>query len=104
MEVSTLDKEVLSIKLKKLVGGKSMTQIAKEMNIGDASFRSYVNGKSLPSASAIAAMAKYFNIPITELTGEGETKSTAIDDVKKALIELSAEERKQILAWLIELV
>lgn len=105
METSSIDKEALSAKLKKLVGGKSMTQIAKAIGIGDATFRCYVNGKTTPSASAIAAMAKYFKVPIAELTGEGEQgKESGLETIKKALADLSAEEKKQILGWLIESV
>lgn len=105
METLSVNKEVLSAKLKKLVGGKSMTAIANEIGIGDATFRSYVNGKTTPSAAAIVAMAKYFKIPIPELTGDGEQKAdSGLENIKKALTELSAEEKKQILGWLIESV
>lgn len=102
METQDIDREKLSAKLKKLIGGKSMTKIAMAIGIGDASFRSYVNGKTTPSATALAAIAKYFQIPVAELTGSSETQDDAVESVKKTLKELSTEEKKQVVRWLMD--
>jgi transcriptional regulator with XRE-family HTH domain len=83
MEVVSIEKEELSAILKPLVAGRNMTQIAKKIGIGDASFRSYVNGKTLPSANALRAIAKYFNIPISKLTGSEKPKEN-LENIKEA--------------------
>jgi transcriptional regulator with XRE-family HTH domain len=101
MEVVSIEKEELSAILKPLVAGRNMTQIAKKIGIGDASFRSYVNGKTLPSANALRAIAKYFNIPISKLTGSEKPKEN-LENIKDRLKELEAEEKKKIISWLVE--
>jgi len=101
MEIVSIEKDELSAILKPLVAGRNMTQIAKKIGIGDASFRSYVNGKALPSANALNAIAKYFNIPISKLTGSEKPKEN-LENIKDRLKELEAEEKKKIISWLVE--
>jgi transcriptional regulator with XRE-family HTH domain len=82
------------------VAGKNMTQIANEIGIGDASFRKYVKGETLPSAGALKAIADHFKIPITEFNKPQKTEDK-LENIKNQINALDLTERRDLMSWLV---
>ena len=103
MKNPTINKEVLSANLKRLVGDRSMSQIAREIGIGDVSFRNYVRGVAAPSASALKMIADYYKIPISKLleANDNETKQK-FNEIKESIQKLPQNKQKELFNWIVE--
>ena len=71
-------RQILSDNLTHLIhlSGKGQKQIAMELDLNPPTFNQWVNGKAMPSLTALKKMADYFGIGLLELVEENKCASS----------------------------
>lgn len=62
-------RQIIGYNLEHLItsSGKDQKQISIEIDVNPPTFNQWVNGKAMPSVSALKKLAEYFNVPLTSI-------------------------------------